>query len=187
MARLKSLRSKSGGMRSLGVLLSLFDPRTYIQLARLLHYVNYSHAGQVGRIRKGSDVRIAPNVSIANGEFIRLGSHVRIAEHATLWAAEDGSGIEIEDWAAIGPHTFVTAAKYQFKNPASGELPPPQGGTIHIGRGAVVYSCCIILAGSRIGEGAIIAPGSLVNGEIPAHAIAMGSPARVVLQRGPED
>ena len=187
MARLKSLQARSGRLRSIGVILSLLDPRTWIQLIRILHYMNYSHAGQVGRIRKGSDVRIAPNVSIANGEFIRMGSHVRIAEHATLWAAEDGSGIEIEDWAAVGPHTFVTAAKYQFKTPGTGEIKPPQGNAIHIGRGAVIYSCCVILAGSKIGEGAIIGPGSLVNGEIPPYAIAMGSPARVVLQRKPED
>ena len=62
-----------------------------------------------------------------------------------------------------------------------------EGNAIHIGKGAVIYSYCIILAGSKIGEGATIAPGSLVNGEIPPYAIAMGSPARVVMQRKPED
>ena len=187
MARPKSLQGRSSRLRSIGVLLSLLDPRTYIQLVKLLHYVNYSHASQIGRITRGSDVRIAPNVSIANGQSIRMGSHVRIAEHATLWAAEDGAEIVIEDWAAVGPHTFVTAAKYQFGTPGKDEIKPPEGKSIHIGRGAVIYSCCVILAGSRIGEGAIIGPGSLVNGDIPAHAIAVGSPARVVMQRNPDD
>ena len=161
------------------------DPRTYIQALKLLHFANYSHATQIGRIKRGKNVRIAPNASFANGEFITIGSHASIAEYATVWAAQDGAPIEIGEWAAVGPHTLVSAAKYDFADPR--ERKQAKGSGIIIGDRAVIYSCCIILAGSKIGEGAVIGPGSLVNGQIPPYAIAMGSPARVILQRKPED
>lgn len=185
MPRLKSLQYKSTPLRALGALLSFVDPRTYIQILKLLHFANYSHATQVGKLNRGTNVRIAPNVSFANAEHIRIGSNASIAEYATVWAAQDGAPVEIGEWAAIGPHSLVTAAKYDFSDPR--EQKQAKGSGIFIGDRAVIYSCCIILAGSKIGEGAVIGPGSLVNGEIPPHAIAMGSPARVVLQRKPED
>ena len=38
----------------------------------------------------------------------------------------------------------------------------------------------VVLPGSRIGAGSIIGANSIVNGVIPAHCIAAGSPARVL-------
>ena len=187
MSKLKSLKYSSRYLRALGGLISLVDPRTYIQLLKILHFINYSHAAQLGRIQKGKGARIAPNVSFANAEHIRLGSNVRIGEYATIWAAEDGAPVVIDDWAVVSPHTLVSAAKYGAINPEDNDKRKPAGKAIHIGRGAVIYSYCIILAGSKIGEGATVAPGSLVNGEIPPYAIAMGSPARVVLQGKPPE
>ncbi len=187
MSKLQSLKYKSKYIRSLGGLVSLIDPRTYIQLLKILHFINYSHAAQLGKIQKGKKTRIAPNVSFANGEYIRMGSNVRIGEYATVWAAEDGAPIIIDDWAVISPHTLVSAAKYGATSPVDNAKRKAEGNAIHIGKGAVIYSYCIILAGSKIGEGATVAPGSLVNGEIPPYAIAMGSPARVVLQGKPPE
>lgn len=185
MARLKSLRNSSSLVRSLGVVLTLIDPRTYLHVIKLLHFANYSHASQVSKLNKGVGVRIAPNVSFANAEYIHVGAHARIAEHAVVWAAEDGASVEIGEHAVISPYTMVTAAKYDFeRGPHNNyEYRRPKGSKIVIGRGAVIYSGCIVLAGSDIGEGAIIGPGSLVNGRIPPFSIALGSPARVVMQR----
>lgn len=187
MPKPKALKTKSKNLRALGGLLSLIDPRTYLQLMKILHFMNYSHASQLRKITKGPKARIAPNVSFANGEHIRMGSNVRIGEYATVWAADDGAPVIIDDWAVISPHTLVSAAKYQAVSPMDNDGAKAKGNAIHIGKGAVIYSYCIILAGSKIGEGATIAPGSLVNGEIPPYAIAMGSPARVVMQRKPAD
>ena len=187
MPKPKALKSSSRMFRAVGGLLSLVDPRTYLQLLKVLHFMNYSHAAQLRKITKGKKARIAPNVSFANGEYIRMGSNVRIGEYATVWAADDGAPVIIDDWAVISPHTLVSAAKYQAVSPMNNDGAKAEGNAIHIGKGAVIYSYCIILAGSKIGEGATIAPGSLVNGEIPPYAIAMGSPARVVMQRKPED
>lgn len=44
-----------------------------------------------------------------------------------------------------------------------------------------------ILSGSHIGQGAIIAAGAVVSGEIPPYSIAGGIPAKVIKYRFQED
>ena len=39
---------------------------------------------------------------------------------------------------------------------------------------------CIILAGVKVGEGSVIAVGSVVTNDIPPKSIARGNPAKVV-------
>ena len=46
---------------------------------------------------------------------------------------------------------------------------------------------CVLLSGAKIGNGAIIAANSVVTGEIPAYAIAAGSPAKVIKYRFSEE
>ena len=57
-------------------------------------------------------------------------------------------------------------------------------GGIKIGNDAWLGFGVIVLDGVNIGEGAIIGAGSVVTDDIPANAIAVGSPARVVSKRG---
>jgi len=185
MARPQRLKNKPRKVRALGAVMSLLDPRTYVHLMKMLHYYNYSHASQLRKMKVGSNVRIAPTVSLTNAEHITLGDNVELSEFSTVWASADGGRITIEDWAGIGPYCFVTAAKYDNSATRIEERPEPVGAGIRIGRGARIYANCMIMAGTSIGEGAIVGPGSLVNSDIPPYAIAMGSPARVVLQRRP--
>lgn len=51
------------------------------------------------------------------------------------------------------------------------------GHDVWIGHGAIV------LPGRRIGTGAVIGAGSVVTKDVPAYAIAVGNPARVIRQR----
>jgi phosphonate metabolism protein (transferase hexapeptide repeat family) len=53
------------------------------------------------------------------------------------------------------------------------------GHDVWIGHGAIV------LAGRRIGTGAVIGAGAVVTKDIPAYAIAVGNPARIIRQRFP--
>jgi phosphonate metabolism protein (transferase hexapeptide repeat family) len=55
------------------------------------------------------------------------------------------------------------------------------GHDVWIGHGAIV------LPGRSIGTGAVIGAGSVVTKDIPAYAIAVGNPARVVRQRFPDE
>lgn len=41
---------------------------------------------------------------------------------------------------------------------------------------------CIVLGNVRIGRGAVIGAGSLVNRDVPEYCLAVGSPAKVIRQ-----
>ncbi|MFN4006516.1 MAG: CatB-related O-acetyltransferase [Chitinophagaceae bacterium] len=60
-------------------------------------------------------------------------------------------------------------------------------GDIEIGNDVWIGTHCVILSGVKIGNGAIIAANSVVNTEIPAYAIAAGSPAKVIGYRFERD
>lgn len=55
-----------------------------------------------------------------------------------------------------------------------------QRGTTDVGDGVTLTNQVTVLAGSRIGERALIGAHSVVRGSIPAFAVAVGSPARVL-------
>ncbi|HET9450363.1 MAG TPA: phosphopantetheine-binding protein, partial [Aggregicoccus sp.] len=60
----------------------------------------------------------------------------------------------------------------------------PEGQPILIGHAVRIGSRVTVLRGSVIGEGAQIEAGSVVSGEIPAHTVAGGVPARVLRRVG---
>ena len=58
---------------------------------------------------------------------------------------------------------------------------------IEIGDDVWLAGRVMVRPGSRIGAGAVIGAGSVVDGEIPAGAIASGAPARVLRIRRPSE
>lgn len=60
---------------------------------------------------------------------------------------------------------------------------PDLAGPIVIGDHAWIGGNSIVLPNISIGEGAVIGAGSVVTRDIPAYAIAVGSPARVIKYR----
>lgn len=55
------------------------------------------------------------------------------------------------------------------------------GHDVWIGHGAIV------LPGRRIGNGAVVGAGAVATKDIPAYAVAVGNPARIIRQRFPAD
>ena len=60
-------------------------------------------------------------------------------------------------------------------------------GPIVIGNDVWIGAQCVILSGVAIGDGAVIAANSTVTKDIPAYAIAGGTPAKVIRYRFPEE
>ena len=56
-------------------------------------------------------------------------------------------------------------------------------GSIILGHDVWIGTQCVILSGSNIGTGAVIAANSVVTGNVPPYAIAAGSPAKVIKYR----
>jgi acetyltransferase-like isoleucine patch superfamily enzyme len=163
---------------------SALDPAVLIHPLRLMHFYGYTHVRQRRKLTLGRDVRLAPNVSFANAERIALADGVQVGARCSLWAGKSTSWIRVGARTTFGPECFVTAADYGL---AAGQRitdQPMVERDITIGDDCWIGTRAILTAGVSIGDGAVIGAGSVVTRDVPAGAIAVGVPARVVRMRG---
>ena len=97
--------------------------------------------------------------------FINRSSKIRCGNHITI-----GDDCVISHDVTIMDSDFhkIIAADYQVSAP------------VVIENHVWIGTRCVILKGVTIGEGSIIAAGSIVTRDIPPHSLAAGSPAKVV-------
>ncbi len=114
------------------------------------------------RVRIGTFCITQPDVTIGNN--VRLHSHVVIGEFSVL-----------EDECWLGPNVVLTNARYPRSRRVKEELRGPL-----IRRGAKIGANATILPGVEIGENALVGAGAVVVGDVPANAVVVGNPARVV-------
>ncbi len=167
----------------LRVLVSMCDPRTYLHGLRLIHYYGYSHLQPRRKMTIGAGTGIAPNVSLRNGERIRLGCHNRIGEHCCLWAGDSTGRIDIGDHVSLAPGVFITASDYQFLAGIPFQDQPKRERDIRIGDDVWLGAGVVVTAGVVIGSGCVVGAGAVVTRDLPAGSIAVGVPAKVVGRR----
>jgi acetyltransferase-like isoleucine patch superfamily enzyme len=166
-----------------GVLTTVFDPRSYLQLFRLLHYYSYSHTRQRRRLTAGEGTRFAPNISFRNAERIRLGRECHVGERSFLWAGDATGRIEMGNHVSLAPGVFITASDYQFQPGMPFRSQPKRERDVKIGNDVWLGAYVVVTAGVTIGDGCIVGAGAVVTRDIPPGSIAGGVPARVIGQR----
>lgn len=135
--------------------------------------------------RCGERARFDPFTSTFAGiRYISLGDDVFIGPRALISA--DGVDVSIGDDTIIGPALLILAGDHRFDRP--GELyREHQGrgdnGPVAIGCNVWIGSRVLVLKGVRIGDGSVIAAGSVVTEDIPELSVAAGVPAKVVRPR----
>lgn len=75
--------------------------------------------------------------------------------------------------------------KNVFKEPVVKDL--YSRGPVEIGNDVWIGSHCVVLGGTKIGDGAVVGANSVVSGEIPPYAVVAGSPAKIIKYRFSED
>jgi len=182
-ARAAPKRVVSKPRRLLRLVTSLFDPRAWLHLVKIVNYYNYSHVEPLRRIRMGTPLGITPDVNFSEPQNITIGERVSIGSRCFLWAGPDKGRIVIGDDVLFGPEVVITAANYRFNDGAPVTKQLMEEGDVIVGADVWIGARAIILPGVTIGDGAIIGAGALVRNDIPAFGIAVGVPARVVGQR----
>ena len=138
--------------------------------------------GGAVRIRSGAALYSDITIETADNGAVTIGEETHIQPRCQLVAGKAsiiiGKRVEIAPGCALYPfnHGFSPGKKIR-------EQPLVSKGDIVIGDDAWLGYGVIILDGVHIGEGAVIGAGSVVTQDIPAHAIAVGNPARVVKMR----
>lgn len=95
-----------------------------------------------------------------------------------------GKGIIIEYYVIIGNFISMHSENHNYSNL---EIPIRLQGVNHkgiiIGDNCWIGAKATILDGTVIGNGCIIAAGSVVTGQFPDNSIIVGIPARIIKQR----
>ena len=117
---------------------------------------------------------IGDNVSIGTlsvvEHHVHIGNDVRI--HTQAFIPEFAV---LEDGCWIGPNVVLTNAKY----PVSPGVKESLAGPV-IRKGAKIGANATLLPGVEIGENAIVGAGAVVVHDVPAGAVVVGNPARVI-------
>ena len=116
----------------------------------------------------GRDCNICDHVFIENN--VVVGDRVTIKCGIQLW-----DGLRIEDDVFLGPNVTFTNDRYPRSRQHLSEYPE----TV-VKRGASIGATATILPGLVIGPGAMIGAGSVVTRSVPANAVVVGNPARIV-------
>ncbi len=132
----------------------------------------------------GDDVYVGHR-AILNGDTraeLQIGTGTWIGQDCYFHSA---GGIRIGARAGIGPRVMVLTSTHVETPPPAAILESPiEFAPVEIGAGSDVGIGAIILPGSRVGEGAQIGAGAVVTGDIPAGTVAAGVPAKVMRRRG---
>ena len=159
---------------------STLDPRAWAHAFKLVNYYNYSHVQPLRRMVIGPNPSISPNATFAQPQNIEIGARVRIGARCVIWGGVGTAKVRIGDDVLFGPEVLITAATYRYNDGAPVTQQASDEADVVIGHDVWLGARAIILPGVTIGDGAIIGAGAVVTKSIPAMAVAVGMPARLV-------
>ena len=116
----------------------------------------------------GSDCIISKDVYIDHA--VKIGNRCKIQNSVSVY-----NGVTIEDDVFVGPNVAFTNDKVPRAFNADWTITP----TV-VELGASIGANATIVCGIVIGRYAMVAAGSVVTKRIPAHALVMGNPAKIV-------
>lgn len=158
-------------------LIAAYLPQNYSKFNKISHYLRAWSAKLIlnncgEEIGIGRKAVFSKNISIGNRSGI--GEKCEVLGKCT-----------IGDNVLMGPecviytrnHKFMDKNKLIISQGVSEELPVTIGNDVWIGRRV------IILPGVNIGNGAVIAAGSVVTKDVPSYTLVGGNPAKVIKER----
>jgi acetyltransferase-like isoleucine patch superfamily enzyme len=125
----------------------------------------------------GQDLGPAPVLRIGDRCVIGRGSH--IVAHQSVQIGAD---------VFTGPYVYITDQNHGYQDldtPIGRQW--PVNNPVSIGAGSWLGAGAIVLPGTSIGRNVVVAGGSVVRGVIPDHCVVAGVPARVVRSYVPGD
>lgn len=118
------------------------------------------------------------------GAFVEIQAGVKVGRNCKIQAfAFIPEGVILEDAVFVGPHVCFTNDKYPRATTPEGRL--QQGSDWEVvptlvRRMASLGANASILCGVTIGEFSMVAAGTVVTKDVPAHTLVAGNPARTV-------
>jgi acetyltransferase-like isoleucine patch superfamily enzyme len=136
-----------------------------------------------GRVEAGSDCVFGNNLVLRTHKRgrITLGSGVELADYALL---QINSELSIGDQSYIGPYVVLRDTNHVFQGTdIHWRVTPHITEPIRIGANCYLGAGTYVMPGVSIGDGAVVAPRSIVNRDIGPAEVWAGAPARLVAHR----
>ncbi len=131
------------------------------------------------------NIDIAANSIFENHENIIWNDNIYIGPNAYIWAI---GGLEIGENVIIGPRVTIHTSNHKFENAT---MLPYDGSSylkkVTIEKNVWIGDSVLIVPGVTIGEGSVVAMGSVVTQDVPKYSVIGGNPAEIIKQRDIED
>jgi maltose O-acetyltransferase len=117
----------------------------------------------------------------------RMLRRLTIGEHTIMNVGcqlELNDTITIGDHVALGHEVMILTTTHRI-GPRSKRAGPTHQAPVTIGNGVWIGARATILPGITIGDGAVVAAGSVVNKDVPPNTVVAGVPATVAVKRLP--
>jgi acetyltransferase-like isoleucine patch superfamily enzyme len=144
------------------------------------------------KLRNGTVSHIGYGARIHDCRLLSLGERFVLGDHAALEVA-DSDPVYIGDDVAVANGVYLRSANHRFDDLS---IPIQHQGhsskridykgkhySIVIEDNVWLAAKSIILTGAFIGEGSVVAAGSVVSSAVPPFSIVAGNPARVIANR----
>lgn len=133
-----------------------------------------------GIIPVGRACLIEPRVYIGRGRNISVGAHCEINQGVRL------IDVQLGDYVMVAP--FVNIIGGQVHNHARTDIPmalqgESDAGPVIVEEDVWIGVNAVLLAGTRIGKGSIVAAGSVVTRDVEPYSVVGGVPATVLRNR----
>jgi len=135
----------------------------------------------LGRLGEGAVVK--PPLIVDYGENITIGARTFVNYNLT---ALDVAAITIGEDCQLGPNVQLLTPTHPIdpkprRDKLEAAKPITLGDNVWLGGGVIVCP------GVTVGDNSVIGAGSVVTKDIPANVVAVGNPARVLREIGPND
>lgn len=158
----------------------------------LIAYPQASIFGE-SAIHIGSNTLIGRHVTLSVGYMpgtptlptssLRMGNNGVVGARCTITAH---GRIEIADDVWLGQAVFISDSGHGYQDPnvpIGRQMSPHQ--PVVIGAGSWIGHGAVILPGTTIGRQVVVGAGAVVRGNIPDHCVVVGAPARIVRRLEP--
>jgi len=129
----------------------------------------------------GNRITYYPRIKLSPGTNLILGDQVDLAWGVLITT---GGGVEIGDRTLVGYNTQIFSANHVIPpRPQQIFISGHEKKKVTIGKDVWIGAGCIILPGVTVGEGAVVAGGSVVTKDVAPFTIVGGNPAKVIKER----
>lgn len=132
------------------------------------------------RMHISGKIRFRRPLFIQHPENIHLENNVAINRNCTFLAHAD---ISIGENTMIGPNVVILTVDHDYRVEGIETHTAHKLSPVVIGRNVWVGANAVLLPGITIGDGAIVAAGSVVTGDVGENSIVGGNPARFIKAR----